>query len=39
MKYEELINTVCFHIENEINRKPVQDRTDEEERFMGDVNT
>ena len=38
-KYEELINTVCFFVENEINRKPIQNRTDEEERFMGDVNT
>jgi hypothetical protein len=38
-KYEGLINMVCFFVENEINRKPIQNRTDEEKRFMGDVNT
>ena len=38
-KYEGLINTVCFFVENEINRKPAQNRTDEEQRFMGNVNT
>ena len=37
-KYEEFINTVCFFIENEINRKPAGKVTDEEERFLSYVN-
>ena len=36
-KYQEFINTVCFFLENGINRKPIGTMTYEEEEFMNYV--